>query len=81
MPQASTAPSPVPTAERLQKGELAALVAAYLVAHPTELIGPTQLAKHLGRSQGAVANALTRLVNTGDAILVAETPRRFQLAS
>ena len=64
---------------RLAKGELAALVVDYLSTHPEEL-GPTAVGKGLGRSQGAVANALQRLAVDGRVRLVGESPRRYRLA-
>ena len=66
-------------AARLAKGELAALVVDYLSAHPGEL-GPTAVGKALGRSPGAVANALRRLQVDGRVRLVGESPRRYRLA-
>ncbi|MHB1986647.1 MAG: MarR family transcriptional regulator [Acidimicrobiales bacterium] len=66
-------------APRLAKGELAALVLDYLSAHPEEL-GPTAVGKALGRSQGAVANALRRLQVDGRVRLVSEAPRMYRLA-
>ena len=64
---------------RLAKGELASLVVDYLSAHPEEL-GPTAVGKALGRSPGAVANALQRLQVDGRARLVSQAPRRYRLA-
>ncbi len=66
-------------AARLAKGELAALVVGYLSAHPGEL-GPTAVGKALGRSPGAVANALQRLQVDGRVRLVSESPRRYCIA-
>lgn len=64
---------------RLGKGELGALVRDYLAEHGTEDLGPTAVGKGLGRSQGAVSNALARLVAGGEALLVSEAPRRYRL--
>lgn len=69
-------PSP---SEHLAKGELAALVLAHLATHREDL-GPSAVAKALERSSGAVANALERLVTSGDVRLVGEKPRRYRLA-
>ena len=66
-------------ASRLAKGELAALVVDYLSAHPEEL-GPTAVGKALGRSPGAVSNALQRLQVDGRVRLVSQAPRRYRLA-
>ncbi|APU15290.1 MULTISPECIES: MarR family transcriptional regulator [Actinoalloteichus] len=74
-----TAPTPRtgPTG-RLAKGALRGMVEDYLTAHPGESFGPAQLGKRLGRSGGAVANALERLVADGYARRVAESPKRYQ---
>ena len=71
----------IPEAERLGRGQLAQLVLAELAAHADEPIGPARIATALGRSSGAVANALERLVRSGEATLVATTPRRYQVAA
>ena len=66
---------------RLSKGELGGLVLAYLRDHPGEH-SPTALAKALdGRSSGAVANALARLVEAGDAVQTSPAPRRYRAAT
>jgi DNA-binding MarR family transcriptional regulator len=70
----------LPDTERLGRGQLAQLVLAELAANPDEPVGPARIAKALGRSSGAVANALERLVGTGEAALVATSPRRYQMA-
>jgi hypothetical protein len=63
---------------RLDKGELAGLVLAFLRDHPGEH-SPTAVAKALdGRSSGAVGNALVRLVDVGDATQTSQAPRRYQ---
>ena len=67
--------------QRLGRGQLAQLVLAELAAHADEPIGPARIATALGRSSGAVANALERLVRSGAATLVATTPRRYQVAA
>ncbi|MGH9081769.1 MAG: MarR family transcriptional regulator [Acidimicrobiales bacterium] len=66
---------------RLGRGALGELVRAYLAARGDEDLGPTQIAKGLGRSQGAVANALGRLEAAGVARLVSTSPRRYRIAS
>jgi hypothetical protein len=48
-------------------GELRGLVAAYLAAYPAEDFGPHAIGRVLGRSPGAVANALDRLTALGQA--------------
>ncbi len=65
--------------ERLGRGALGTLVREYLAARPDEEFGPTQVGKALGRSQGAVSNALGRLEAAGEARLVSITPRRYRI--
>jgi DNA-binding MarR family transcriptional regulator len=71
---------PVRSTDRLVRGELGTLVRAYLAARPGEDHGSTQIGKALGRSQGAVSNALARLEVAGDAQLVSASPRRYRIA-
>ncbi|MGH3614150.1 MAG: hypothetical protein ACRDRK_16460 [Pseudonocardia sp.] len=59
-------------------GGLRGLVADHLVQHPAEEFSPTQVANALGRSYGAVANALERLVEHGAAVQTSTSPRRYQ---
>lgn len=72
-------PSPTEADKRLRPGALADLVVEYLKANPDEPLGPTAIGKGLQRSQGAVANALARLVETGAAVCVSESPRRYRV--
>lgn len=67
------------SAERLGRGALGVLVREYLAARPGEELGPTQIGKALGRSQGAVSNALARLEAAGGAELVSPAPRRYRI--
>jgi DNA-binding MarR family transcriptional regulator len=67
------------SAERLGRGALGVLVREYLAARPGEDLGPTQIGKALGRSQGAVSNALGRLEAAGEAELVSAVPRRYRI--
>jgi DNA-binding MarR family transcriptional regulator len=81
-PAEATAPDPTSPgtgSERLGRGALGSLVRDYLAAHPGEDLGPTQVGKALGRSQGAVSNALVRLEAAGEARLVSVTPRRYRI--
>lgn len=48
---------------------------------PDDQHTPTGLAKALGRSSGAIANALVRLTLDGEAVEVSAKPRRYSLAS
>src|SRR5579884_1117869 len=65
---------------RLGRGELAGLVLDYMADRPSETVGPASVAKGLGRSAGAVSNALGRLAEAGTVRLVGESPRRYRLA-
>jgi len=67
--------------KRLERGALGALVRDYLAARPDEDLGPSQVGKVLGRSQGAVSNALARLETAGEARLVSVTPRRYRIVT
>jgi len=74
-PAASAAPK-----GRLGNGQLRRQVAEYLIDHP----GPCktgEIAKALGRSAGAVGNALTTLADRGEADLVPGKPIRYQANS
>ncbi|MFD4190735.1 hypothetical protein [Amycolatopsis thermoflava] len=69
-----------PTAEtRLPKGGLRALVEEYLTAHAGQSFGPAKIGKDLGRSGGAVNNALEKLAANGYAIKTCEAPKRFAI--
>jgi hypothetical protein len=61
----------------LSKNELRTLVRDFLRDHPGHEFTPTVVARELGRSSGAVANALTKLVVSGEALLVKEAPATF----
>jgi hypothetical protein len=63
--------------DRLPKGGLRALVEEYLTEQPSASFGPAKIGKDLGRSGGAVNNALERLVADGYAIKTCEAPKRF----
>ncbi|HET9732262.1 MAG TPA: winged helix-turn-helix domain-containing protein [Acidimicrobiales bacterium] len=64
---------------RLGRGELAGLVLGYLAERPGEAVGPAAVAKALGRSAGAVSNALGRLADAGTVRRVGDSPRRYRL--
>jgi DNA-binding MarR family transcriptional regulator len=66
--------------ERLHSGELRALVLDDL-GRRSEPVSPSAIAKALGRSGGAVANALERLVTDGAVEPVNESPRRYVIAA
>lgn len=67
--------------ERLGKGELGTLVLEYLIARAGDDLGPTAVGKALDRSQGAVANCLTKLATSGDIVQTSDQPLRYRLAS
>ncbi|MFI7122678.1 hypothetical protein [Amycolatopsis sp. NPDC049868] len=64
---------------RLPKGGLRALVEEYLTDHPGESFGPAKIGKDLGRSGGAVNNALEKLVTDKYAIKTCEAPKQFAI--
>lgn len=59
-------------------GGLRPLVADHLAGHPDQDFSPTQIANALGRSSGAIANALERLVEHRAAVQTSTSPRRYQ---
>ncbi|MHB1738602.1 MAG: helix-turn-helix domain-containing protein [Actinomycetes bacterium] len=65
---------------RLGRGELRSLIAARLAAEPTAEFTPSRVAGLLGRSAGAVGNALTRMVEEGLAVQTSASPRRYRHA-
>jgi hypothetical protein len=67
-------------APTVKPGGLRELVAGHLAAYPDAAFTPHEIGKVLGRSSGAVANALDKLVSLGQATLANEKPRRFQHA-
>jgi DNA-binding MarR family transcriptional regulator len=66
---------------RLGKGALRGLVEDYLTEHPDTQFSPSAIGKALGRSSGAVANALDRLVTDGYAIQTQDKPKRYSTAT
>ncbi|MDI2132560.1 MarR family transcriptional regulator [Yinghuangia seranimata] len=66
------------TPTRLLPGELRALVAAHLAAHPEQHFTVGQIARAIGaKSSGAVANCLDHLTIDGTAVQTSEKPRRY----
>lgn len=61
-------------------GGVRAAVAELLAAHPFEEWAPSRIARELGNSAGAVANAVEKLVADGAVIRTSQTPRRYQHA-
>ncbi|MGH3719426.1 MAG: MarR family transcriptional regulator [Pseudonocardiaceae bacterium] len=62
---------------RLGKGALRGMVEDYLTERPEQQFSPSAIGKALGRSSGAVANALEKLVADGYAIQTQDKPKRF----
>ena len=76
----TTTPRNDASADKLGKGELVKLVLHHLQTNAGEH-SPTAIAHALGgRSAGAVANALDRLVVDGAATQTSAKPRRYQAA-
>ena len=65
---------------RLAPGGLRGMVEDYLRDHPADDLGPAKIGTELGRSSGAVANALDRLVKDGYAQMTSPKPKRYRLA-
>ncbi len=76
---ADTTETARPDKDRLPKGGLRAMVEEYLTEHPGEDFGPAKIGKDLGRSGGAVNNALEKLVADGYARKTCEAPKRFAI--
>jgi hypothetical protein len=66
--------------ERLRSGALRGLVLAHLTEQPGQELTPTAVAKALGRSAGAVGNALATLAATGEVVQASGTPRRYAIS-
>ncbi|TMQ82632.1 AAA family ATPase [Actinomadura soli] len=80
-PTSATAPTAAPApggTGRLGQGELRRKVATVLAAYPAAAFTPGEIARTLDRSAGAVGNALTTLVDRGQAELVFTGPRRYR---
>ena len=76
-----TAPAiPAPAKGRLGNGQLRRQVAEWLAARPgPHTVG--EIAKDLGRSAGAVGNALTTLADRAEAARIAGKPLRYEANS
>jgi len=70
-PRGTTSPAARP-------GQLRDLVAAHLAANPDADLTPHAIGRVLGRSSGAVANALDRLTALGQAQPTSDKPRRYR---
>ncbi len=71
--------NPVSGTERLLPGKLQEQVLAYLADHAGEELSPSQIARALGRSSGAVGNGLESLAKDGEVQKTRQTPRRFMI--
>jgi hypothetical protein len=76
--KAAAGRTPHGTGPAARPGQLRDLVAAHLAANPAAEFTPHAIGRVLGRSSGAVANALDRLTALGQARLTTDRPRRFQ---
>jgi len=65
---------------RLASGALRGMVEDFLGEHRGQEFGASMIGKALGRSSGAVNNALETLTKTGYAIKTQEAPKRFTAA-
>ncbi|WP_280312113.1 AAA family ATPase [Nocardia abscessus] len=74
----ATAATAAPAAGRLPNGELRRMVAAALAADPAREQSPREIANGLGRSSGAVGNALESLTAAGHAERTSAAPRRYR---
>jgi DeoR/GlpR family transcriptional regulator of sugar metabolism len=69
------------TSNALHPGQLRDMVRDHLTAFPNTVLTPYQVGRAIGgRSSGAVANALDKLVEEGHAMLVSDHPRQYQHA-
>ncbi|MEY9858540.1 putative transcriptional regulator [Catenulispora sp. GAS73] len=64
--------------EHMGRGVLRETVLQHLLANHGKAFTPTALSKALGKSAGAISNALDVLVARGTAVMVLEKPRTFQ---
>ncbi|RPE38688.1 IclR-like helix-turn-helix domain-containing protein [Streptomyces sp. Ag109_O5-1] len=67
--------------KRLAPGGLRDMVIDHLQAHPGEAFTATKISRVIGKSSGAIANALVSLARQGIAEQVSERPRAYRLAT
>jgi DNA-binding transcriptional ArsR family regulator len=80
-PEAADAGADIPTSKRRPKGAIAAAILAVTRDHPDTSFKVSELRKALdGVSAGAIANAATKLVVTGELLCVRESPATYQAA-
>lgn len=65
----------------LAPGALRGMVEDFLIEHPEGEFTPHEIGKSLGRSSGAVLNALVKLATLGTARRTSDQPKRFALAA
>ncbi len=65
---------------RLAPGQLHQMILEHLRAHPEQDWSPTKISQALGRSSGAISNALATMVTRGEAAMTCAQPRRYQAA-
>ncbi|MDH6580731.1 hypothetical protein [Kitasatospora sp. MAP5-34] len=65
---------------RLVPGQLHQMILDHLRANPETDWSPTKISQALGRSSGAISNALTTMVTRGEAVMTSAQPRRYQAA-
>jgi membrane protein involved in colicin uptake len=63
---------------RLGPGQLRQLIAEHLQADPSLEFTPTELGNKLGRSSGAIANALATLCEHGEAVQTLASPKTYR---
>ncbi|MDH6223647.1 helix-turn-helix domain-containing protein [Streptomyces sp. MJP52] len=84
LPAQRTAPAltviPGGDGQRLAPGALRQLVLDHLTAHPGEAFTSTRISRAIGRSSGAIANALVTLTRHGLAEQVTSRPMTYRLA-
>jgi len=66
---------------RLRPGALRALVHAWLADRPGQEFTPTKIGKELGRSAGAVGNALVTMTDAGEVTQTSHKPRTYRINS
>jgi hypothetical protein len=66
---------------RMRPGELTQIVIGFLRSHPEGTFTPTEIAREINRSSGAIGNALGNLVRSGEARQVTDKPRTYQAAA
>ena len=66
--------------QTLGKNELRTIVRDFLRQHPGHEFTSGTIAREIGRSSGAIGNALAKLVISGEALLVSEAPMKYSAA-